>query len=90
LNELITNALKHAFPNERRGTVRVELYMVGDREATLSVSDDGIGIPDGFDPEKSISLGMQLVSTLVEQLEGQLEIVRQLGTTFRVRFPLEV
>jgi PAS domain S-box-containing protein len=89
LNELITNALKHAFPNERLGTVRVELRRVGDRELMLSVSDDGIGMPDGFDPAKSISLGVQLVSTLVEQLEGQLEVVRQQGTTIRIRFPIE-
>ena len=89
LNELITNALKHAFPNERVGNVRVELRRVGERELMLSVSDDGIGIPDGFDPAKSISLGVQLVSTLVEQLDGQLEIVRQQGTTIRVRFPIE-
>jgi PAS domain S-box-containing protein len=89
LNELITNALKHAFPNERRGTIRVEL-----RQAAgileLVVSDDGIGMSSAFVPATSGSLGMQLVLTLVEQLDGNLEILREVGTAFRVRFPVEV
>jgi two-component sensor histidine kinase len=89
LNELITNALKHAFPNERRGVIRVGLHMVSNREARLSVADDGIGLPASHDMGKSDSLGMQLVSTLVEQLEGRLDIARSDGTTFSVTFPAE-
>lgn len=89
LNELLTNALKHAFPNLAAGTVRVELRKLGEHQAVLSVGDDGIGISPDFDPQKSTSLGVQLVITLVEQLGGSLEIVRQPGTTFRVIFPLE-
>jgi two-component sensor histidine kinase len=86
LNELITNALKHAFPNERGGVVHVKLAKVSDREILLSVTDDGIGLPTSFDMETSNSLGMQLVSTLVEQLEGHLEITRSGGTAFSVTF----
>jgi two-component sensor histidine kinase len=86
LNELITNALKHAFPNERRGVIDVKLRKVSDRDILLSVADDGIGLPVSFDMETSNSLGMQLVATLVEQLEGHLEITRSSGTVFTVTF----
>jgi PAS domain S-box-containing protein len=88
LNELLTNALKHAFPNGRRGTVRVVLRTVGDREIVLAVSDDGIGLSTHFQPAQSNSLGMQLVTTLVAQLDGRLEIARSGETTFSVTFPV--
>jgi two-component sensor histidine kinase len=87
LNELITNALKHAFPADRSGNLRVELRKL-DTSILLTVSDDGIGMRPDFDPAKSTSLGMQLVITLVAQLDGQLEIVRDAGTAFRITFPL--
>ena len=61
-----------------------------DGELELVVGDDGVGMKSGFDPATSNSLGMQLVQTLVEQLDGQLEILHGAGTTFRIRFPLEV
>jgi two-component sensor histidine kinase len=90
LNELITNALKHAFPNERSGAVHVELRKRSDREILLSVADDGVGLSRDFDIGKSNSLGMQIVSTLVEQLDGRLEIARSGRTMFSVTFPLEM
>ena len=90
LNELITNALKHAFRGERGGVIHVALRRDSDADLTLSVTDDGVGMPIDFDIEKSNTLGMQLVSTLVEQLEGRLEISREdSGTTFRITFPTE-
>jgi len=90
LNELITNALKHAFPDQRHGTVRVELRREGDRDIVFAVSDDGVGMPVEFHPKESPSLGMSLVQTLVEQLDGSIEIIRDAGTRFQVRFPMEV
>lgn len=89
LNELITNALKHAFPNNGRGTIGVELRRVGAGELMLAVSDDGIGMPIDFDPATSHSLGVSLVTTLAEQLDGRLDILRSHGTTFRITFPVE-
>jgi two-component sensor histidine kinase len=89
LNELITNALKHGFPNDRRGEIRIQLRKTGG-DLELLVADDGVGIDPGFDPARSDSLGMQLVQTLVEQLDGELDIFREAGTTFRVRFPIEI
>jgi PAS domain S-box-containing protein len=86
LNELISNALKHAFPAERQGAVHVELRR-RNADLLLAVGDDGVGMPTGFDLAKSDSLGLQLVSTLVEQLQARLEIVQHGGTTFRITFP---
>jgi PAS domain S-box-containing protein len=87
LNELITNALKHAFRSGHPGTVEVELCRTSESEVRLSVADDGDGLPSDFDVRKSKSLGMQLVSALVEQLDGKLEIVRRGGVSFSVTFP---
>jgi PAS domain S-box-containing protein len=89
LNELVANSLKHAFPNDANGEILVELRRVAGHKAVLSVSDNGIGISPRYDPEKSNSLGIQLVLTLVQQLEAQLEIIRQPGATFRITFAVE-
>ena len=88
LNELITNALKHAFPPPRKGVVQVELRKDADHGIVFSVSDDGVGMSDKFDLKESSSLGLSLVFTLVEQLEGNVEILHGSGTTFRVTFPM--
>lgn len=87
LNELISNALKHAFPGGA-GAIRIELKQLNGCVG-LAVADDGIGIPAGFDPATSGSLGVQLVVTLAGQLDGRLEIDGCAGTTFRVVFPLD-
>jgi two-component system, sensor histidine kinase PdtaS len=89
LNELVANSIKHAFLNDTSGTICVELRQVLDHSVFLAVSDSGIGISPPLDLEALSSLGVQLVMTLVEQLEGQLEIIRQPGSTFRITFPLE-
>jgi PAS domain S-box-containing protein len=89
LNELITNALKHAFPDGRNGSVRVELSKTSGGEVQLAVSDDGIGLTCDIDPRTSSTLGMQLVSTLVQQLDGELDVIRRDGMAFRITFPLD-
>jgi PAS domain S-box-containing protein len=89
LNELVANSVKHAFPHAASGKIRVELRRLADHMVLLSVSDDGIGIAPEYDVESADSLGVQLVITLVEQLDAHLEIVRQPGTTFRITFPVE-
>jgi two-component sensor histidine kinase len=88
LNELITNALKHGFPDGRSGTVRVELAAF-DAGLRLVVSDDGVGLPRDLDFQRSESLGLQLVRMLAKQLEASLEIVPGRGTTFRLTVPGE-
>lgn len=71
---------------ERPGHIWVELGMRGPNEMALAVSDDGVGIPASFDVHTATSLGMQLVTTLSEQLDGRLEVIRGTGTTVRVTF----
>jgi PAS domain S-box-containing protein len=88
LNELITNALKHAFPAGRGGTVRVELARIAGGRLRLVVRDDGVGLSVGFDLQRTESLGMQLVTTLAEQLEATLEVSSAGGATFQLTFSL--
>jgi two-component sensor histidine kinase/CHASE1-domain containing sensor protein len=87
LNELITNALKHAFPPDGPGTVRVELEQGADGRVRLAVKDDGVGFPAGGDLRHSHTLGLQLVHTLAGQLAAKLEVRRtDPGTSFEVVF----
>lgn len=86
LNELISNALKHAFPDSRSGLIQVELRTGDNQKLTLSVRDTGIGFPANFDFKNTTSLGMQLVDTLVQQLDGTLEILSTKGTEFKITF----
>jgi two-component sensor histidine kinase len=87
LNELLTNVLKHAFPNGQGGEVRLTLRAEADR-VTLSVRDTGVGFPTALDFRQTDSLGLQLVNLLTEQLGGTLTLERDSGTTFTLSFPL--
>jgi PAS domain S-box-containing protein len=87
INELLTNALKHAFPPGSGGSVRVRFSEGPDRGIVLTVEDDGVGIPDDLDPAKSSSLGLELVQTLVEQIKGSLSMESAGGARFTIRFP---
>ncbi len=86
VNELVSNALKHGFPDGRKGQLEIDLHRVAGDGYMLQVRDDGVGIPEGLDLRKTESLGMQIISTLVEQIEGRLELDRREGTTFRLGF----
>jgi two-component sensor histidine kinase len=86
VNELVSNALKHAFPRGGEGEVSLTLHSEGAGQHCLTVSDDGIGLPPGLEDADSDRLGLQLVVTIVEQIEGTLEIQRGKGTTFRICF----
>jgi len=87
VNELISNSLKHAFPKDREGEIKIVLRAINSDEIELTVSDDGIGIPAEIDIEKTESLGLQIVNILAEnQLEGSIELDRDKGTAFRIRF----
>jgi len=85
INELVTNALKHAFPGGRGGTIRVAFARYG-TALRLEVSDDGVGLPAGFEVGKSMSMGLQVVNALVAQLDGLLEVVSGEGALFRLTF----
>jgi PAS domain S-box len=95
VNELISNSLKHAFPNRNNGEIQIKLHRengeckIKDSKSTtftLLVADNGVGIPEDFDIENIDSLGLQLVTTLIDQLNGKLEIIRDNGTKFTIRF----
>ncbi len=88
LNELITNAFKHAFPAGRRGTIRVELARTDGGRLRLVVADDGVGVPDGFALEDARSLGLRLIGTLARQLDAVLTVNRGRGTSFALTFPV--
>jgi two-component sensor histidine kinase/PAS domain-containing protein len=85
INELVSNALKYAFPGGRSGEIRIRLAYAGGT-CTLTVSDDGAGLPDGFDFRNTSSLGLQLVNILAEQMEGTVELDTARGTTFKITF----
>jgi len=87
INELVSNALKHAFPDGRSGRIAVELKMAPEKQIVLNVADDGVGIPPGADIHQTGTLGHQLVFMLAEKLHGTVEVIREHGTTFRIVFP---
>jgi len=87
INELVSNALKHAFPNARQGRLKVELLATADC-VILRVDDNGIGLPDSLKMERVAGVGLTLVNTLTRQLGGTLQIRSKNGTRFEIRFPL--
>jgi len=86
INELVSNALKHAFPEGRTGDVKVSLRCRGEDSYELTVSDNGVGLPDGFDYTRTSSMGMQLVVVLAQQLNAKLEYRGESGTDFSLTF----
>jgi len=86
VNELVTNALKHAFPGGRRGLIRVSLSEDASGDHVLAVSDDGVGIGES-DPAGSQTMGVSLVRNLARQLRGRVEFSGEGGTGVRIAFP---
>ncbi|MCX5814687.1 MAG: ATP-binding protein [Proteobacteria bacterium] len=87
LNELLTNAMKHAFIGRENGKISVSLSFK-DNHATLMIQDNGVGIPESIDITASTGFGMQLVGILTEQLEGSMTIEREKGTKFILEFEI--
>ncbi len=81
----MSKALKHAFPGGIGGTIAISLRAQVD-QMLVAVADNGIGFPEDLDFTNTPSLGMQLVVTLVEQLDGTVELNRSNGTEFRIVF----
>ena len=89
VNELVSNSYKYAFADKEEGKIEVRFGKENDT-FHLHVQDNGPGLPDDFDPEKSKSLGLRIVQILVRQLEGEIDIFRDNGTHFHIAFkPLE-
>jgi len=81
INELVSNALKHAFPSDRKGTITIS-SRYDDTVLSLVVRDDGIGLPPDLDWKNPESLGLRLVNSLVDQISGTIELKKEKGTTF--------
>ncbi len=86
VNELIANSLEHGFPDNKQGNVFVSLKSKKSNIITLQIKDDGVGFPEDLDFQETESLGLQLVSTLTEQLEGEIILDRTGGTCFTITF----
>ena len=86
ISELVSNALKHAFPEGKEGRIKVDLRRKGKTAVVLTVSDNGVGLPPSIEVKKSSTLGLQLVYALVQQLSGKIGVDRTAGTTFRITF----
>jgi PAS domain S-box-containing protein len=89
VNELVTNALKHGFKGRARGTVNVAASLAGGR-VTMVVTDDGGGLPDGFNAQTVETLGLQIVNMLSQQLRGEMTVDTARGTAFTLTFPHRV
>ncbi|HII75698.1 MAG TPA: PAS domain S-box protein [Methanolinea sp.] len=87
LNELLTNALKYAFNGRESGTISVSLHLNPDHRFSLDISDDGVGLPPGLDIAQAPTLGLQLVTVLVRQIGGEMQVGGPPGTSFHISFP---
>jgi two-component sensor histidine kinase len=88
LNELLSNCLKHAFPNGQTGEIHIALR-TRQEQVTLSVRDTGVGFPEGSDFRHTHSLGLQSVYLLTEQLGATITLERTGGTTFTLTLPFD-
>jgi two-component sensor histidine kinase/sensor domain CHASE-containing protein len=88
INELITNALKYAFPDGRKGEIYIRFYKGGDREVILDIEDNGIGLPEDFDMDNISTLGLDLVINLTRQIDGHIDIQGYKGTKININFTL--
>ncbi len=86
LNELITNSLKHAFPGDATGEIFIELSLGEDSTLLLVAGDNGIGMPPLSENRVSDSLGLQIVNTLVRQLDGTIDLDTSSGVVFSISF----
>lgn len=86
VGELVSNSLKHAFPKEEMGEIRINLELRADKKVFLSVSDNGLGFPKDIDFRNTKTLGLQLVMILTQQLGGEIGMISDKGTTFNLIF----
>ena len=89
INELVSNSLKHAFPEKQAGEISITFSEMVENQLCIEVRDNGIGLPDNFNLEETSSLGLPLIRALTRQIRGLLEIESNpgLGTVFKVTFP---
>jgi two-component sensor histidine kinase len=86
VNELVSNSLKHAFPEGRKGSITIRVSADDQGLITLTVADDGVGLPPGMDFRDTESMGLQLVNMLTKQLHGEISLLNEGGAAFTIRF----
>ncbi len=87
LNELVSNALKYAFPDNRKGVISINMQVQKSGLAELTVADNGVGIPNNFEWKNGQTLGLRMIKNIVEkQLEGSIDLECQTGTKFVLKF----
>ena len=84
-SELISNSLKYAFPDNRNGQINISLKKL-DKQYVLTIADNGIGLPEDLDYKTMDSLGLKIVNSLVDQIDGEILLERNNGTTFKILF----
>ena len=89
LNELVSNSLKYAFPDDRSGTIQIVMSLADEDYVELVVADDGVGFPANFDVAGGATLGHTLIHSLVQQLDGTLDIVGESGVRCVIRFEFD-
>jgi two-component sensor histidine kinase len=85
-NEIISNSIKHAFPGDLNGEITIKMITEDDKYI-LSIGDNGVGLPDEFDYHNTSSLGMQLINSLSNLIDADLEIINNNGTNYKLIFP---
>ncbi|MBI1356914.1 MAG: PAS domain S-box protein [Acidobacteria bacterium] len=89
VNELLSNSLKHGFPNDEQGLIRINVESMPDKSVLLTVSDNGVGLPPEIGFWSTKTLGLRLVRSLVRQLDGEIELEGPPGAEFRIRFSVD-
>jgi two-component sensor histidine kinase len=87
LNELVTNAIKHAFPGQKQGEIKIVFARCLPDHYQLLIQDNGVSISHAWHPDDSVSLGLPLVYELIGQLQGEVVLERNQGTKFTITFP---
>jgi len=87
VNEIVSNALKYAFQKDNKGRIEIT-FNIGKENSSFILSDNGVGFPIGFEIENLSSLGLELVSSLVEQLEGDMKVENKKGVSYEITFPV--
>jgi two-component sensor histidine kinase len=86
INEIVSNSLKYAFPRGRSGKISLILKSFNNEKFQMIIEDDGVGLPGEFDLKKTNTLGLQLVSSLVTQLDGEIKVMNANGTRIEINF----
>jgi len=87
INEIISNSLKYAFEEDAEGKIFVKMKKLGENQYRLLIGDNGIGLEGGFDPNSTDSFGSELISALVEQLNGTIKLLDNTdGTVYQIDF----